>query len=151
MGLGAEVEEHRHDVGSGDAVDQTVMGLRDEGETVIAEPLRHPDLPQRLRPVELLRHDPGRESFQLAVVARRGQGRVAHVVLEVEVGVVDPDRPAEAERDGGELLAEPRDLLESPLDHVFHVFVVGRRPLEDGDTPHVHVGVRPLQVQEELV
>ena len=51
-----------------------------------------------LRAVELLRHHAADEVAQLLVAARRGQRGAAHVVVEVEVRVVDPDRAAERER-----------------------------------------------------
>ena len=68
--------------------------LRHDREAVVLEALHQPHLPQRLRAVELLREHPARELLQLAVVAGRGQGGMAHVVLDVEPRVVDPHRAA---------------------------------------------------------
>ena len=76
----------------GDAVDERVVGLGDEGEALAGQPLDHPQLPERLRAVELLGEHPRRHVAQLLLRARRGQRRVADVVLEVEGRVVDPER-----------------------------------------------------------
>jgi hypothetical protein len=76
---------------------------------------------------------------------------MADVVLEVEVSVVDPYGATQPERHGRELLSESGDLLQTGVDHVDDVFVVGRRPLEDRRAPDVHVRVGALEVQKELV
>src|SRR5437660_7678050 len=70
-----------------------MMRLHQERDSIVAETLDDPKLPQRLRAIELLRHDPARERLQLSVVARVRHSRVPHVVGEIEVGIVDPDRP----------------------------------------------------------
>ena len=49
--------------------------------------------------------------FSCVLVARPRQRGVAHVVVEVEVLVVDPDRVV-LERDPGELLAVARDPVQ---------------------------------------
>ena len=59
-----------------------------------SQPLDQPQLPERLRAVELLGEDPRGEVAQLLLGAGRRQRGLAHVVVEVEVGVVDPDRAA---------------------------------------------------------
>ncbi|MFN8601799.1 MAG: hypothetical protein U0842_15130 [Candidatus Binatia bacterium] len=55
------------------------------GEATAFETLDHPELPERLAAIELLRHQPSRETLQAALVARRRQVRVAHVVVQVEL------------------------------------------------------------------
>ena len=57
-------------------------------------PLDQPDLPDRLAAVQALREDPRRERSQLLLAARGREGGVADVVVEVQVGVVDPDGAA---------------------------------------------------------
>jgi hypothetical protein len=70
------------------------------------------------------------------------------VVIEVEVGVVDPDRPALAEGDEAQLLAEARNQVQA-LGDVVAEFPVGRRfAPEDADGGDVHVGAGALQVEE---
>jgi len=48
------VEQHRHQVRAGDAVDHAVMHFREQGPPAISEPFDDPHLPQRLRAVEIL-------------------------------------------------------------------------------------------------
>ncbi len=62
---------------------------------------------------------------ELLVGAGTRQRRVAHVVAEVEVRVVDPDRPALVERDERELLAVARDQVHALIERREHL-VVGR-------------------------
>jgi hypothetical protein len=122
------VHDHRQQVGAGDAVDHAVVGLGDHGPAVLLEALDHPDLPQRLAPVEALRHDPAHETAQLALAPRRRQRRVADVVLDVEVGVVGPHGPAEVERHGADDLAVARDERQLALHHRDHAIVAGAGP-----------------------
>ena len=116
--LGVEVEEDGGDVDAGDAVDQRVVALADDREAVVGQALDQPQLPERLRAVELLGEDPRREVAQLLVGARRRQRGLAHVVVEVEVRVVDPDRAALVERDEAQLLAEARHQVQARGDVV---------------------------------
>ena len=99
------------------------MALADDREAVSLEPLDQPQLPERLRAVELLGEDPRGEVAQLLLGARSRQGSLADVVIEVEVRVVDPDRAALAEGDEAELLAEARDEVQARLDVVAELFV----------------------------
>ena len=71
--------------------------------------------------------------------ARRGQRGVAHVVLEVEARVVDPQRPAGLQRREGELLPVARDEVQPAADVRREVRVGGRRALEDRQRADVHV------------
>ena len=75
-----------------------MVGLRDQREAALAQALDQPQLPERLRPVELLGEDPGGHPAQHVLVAGRRQGGVADVVAEVELRVVDPERPAGLDR-----------------------------------------------------
>jgi hypothetical protein len=128
-----------------------VVDLRDDGEPVAAgEPFDDPHLPQRLRAIELLRHDAAGEALQLILVARARQAGMSHVVLDVEVLIVDPDRVA-FERGVGEHLAvawnqvEPRlDVVADPL-HVDAARRGAERPGFVGRGPgDVHVVGRAL-------
>ena len=84
------------------------LGLGDEREAVVREPLDHPHLPQRLRGVELLRQDAAAQSLQLPLLAGLRQGGVADVVEEVEAVVVDPHRVMQSQRHGQVALAQLR-------------------------------------------
>src|SRR6185295_4258935 len=102
-------------IDAGDAVYHAVMRLRDHRETIALETLDHPDLPERLRAIELLRDDARREPLQLPFVAGARQARVADVVMDVEVLVVDPEQPV-PERHRRETLAIPRDQVQARRD-----------------------------------
>ena len=125
-----------------------MVALADDREAVALEALDQPQLPERLRAVELLGEDPRGEVAQLLLGAGRGQGGLADVVVEVQVGVVDPDRAPLAERDEAKLLAEPRDEVEARLDVVAELVVGRRRAVEDDRRGDVHVGTAALHVEE---
>ena len=151
LGHGLDVEEHGRDVDAGDAVNERVMGLGDEGEALAGQPLDHPDLPERLRAVELLGEDARRHVPQLLLRSGRRQRRVAHVVLEVERGVVDPERPPGRDRRVGELLAKAGHQVKARADVVEQVGVARRRPFEDADSADVHVRCGALVGEERDV
>ena len=67
---GAGRQQDGEEVHPRDAVDHRVVRLGDEGEAIAFEPFHHPDLPERLRGVELLRHDAAAEALQLPLLAR---------------------------------------------------------------------------------
>ena len=126
--LRLEVEEDGGDVDARDAVDEGVVALADDREAVAVEALDQPQLPERLGAVELLGEDPRRQVAELLLGARRGQRGLAHVVVEVEVGVVDPDRAALVEGHEAQLLAEARHQVQARGDVVAELLVAGRRP-----------------------
>ena len=146
--VGLEVEEDGGYVNPGDAVDERVVALADDREAVALEALDEPQLPERLRAVELLGEDPRGEVAQLLLGAGRRQGGLADVVIEVQVGVVDPDRAPLAERDEAELLAKARDEVEARLDVVAELVVGRRRAVEDDRRGDVHVGAAALHMEE---
>ncbi len=88
---------------------------------------------------------------QLGLAAGGGQGRVAHVVLDVEVRVVHPDRAAQLEGDELHHLAVARHQGELGVDHGDDVGEGRRRALEDGDRGDVHVADVVLDVEERRV
>ena len=93
-------------------------------------------------------HDPSDQLAELILAARRGQGAVPYVVLDVEVRVVDPDRPAEVEGNEPHNLAVPGHQGQLAGDRAVHVAVARRRALEDGHRRDVHVADAVLHVQE---
>src|SRR3954454_6266024 len=99
------------------------MDLRQQREAVALEPLDQPDLPERLVAVEALREDAPRERAQLLLLARHRQGGGAHVVADVERGIVDPARAALAERDERELLAVARNQMQAFPDPVDELLI----------------------------
>ena len=148
---GVRVEQHGRDVEGLDAVDERVVALGDEREAVALEPVDERELPQRLRAVQSLGEQPAREVLQLLLAARRRQAGVAQVVAQVEVRIVDPDRPALVERDVGEALAEARDEVQARLDQLAQLVVGRRRSVEDGDGRDVQTRPGLLEVQERRV
>ena len=124
------------------------MGLGQQGEAVVLQPLDYPDLPQRLVAVKLLREDAAGKIHQLALGARSGQGRGANVVAQVQMRVVHPAGTTLAERDEREALAVAGDQAEPPLDGLQEVVIGGRGTLEEHHRGHVHVRGRVLDVQE---
>jgi hypothetical protein len=126
-----KVETGKH-VGDNMAIvlDQRVMGLRDDREPFSGETLHEPELPERLRAVQLLREHTRRQVAELLLGAGRGERRVANVVLEVERRIVDPALAPEAGRRRGELLPIARHEVQPGADVVQHVAKRRRRPLE---------------------
>jgi hypothetical protein len=98
VGFGAEIEEDCEQRRTGHPVHRRVVHLDDEADAVVGQSFDDPDLPQRLRPVELLTGDVPGQIGQLPEPAGAGHCRPPHVVLDVELGVVDPHRVAESER-----------------------------------------------------
>jgi hypothetical protein len=125
-----------------------MVALADDREAVPRQALDQPELPEGLGAVELLGEDPRRQVAQLLVGAGRRQGGLAHVVVEVEVRVVDPDRPALGEGDEAQLLAEAGDQVQARGDVLAELGVGRRFASEDRGRGDVHVGAGALQVQE---
>ena len=148
---GREVEHHGRQVDAADAVDERVMGLADQREATVVEPFDDPHLPQRLGAIQLLGHDPRDEAHQLLLGARRGQRGLADVVLEVEGGVVDPQRAAGLHRRLREPLAVARHEVQPRPDVVEHLLVARRRALADDQAADVHVRRGSLLRQERRV
>ena len=115
------------------------------------KPLDQPQLPQRPRAIERLGEHPAGQPLELLVAARTRQGGVADVEGDVEVGVVDPHRPALAERHERQPLAVAGHQVE-PRDDLLDELVVGRRrALEHHAAGDVHVRGVALEVQERAV
>ena len=150
-GLGSLPEHQRHHVRRRDAVDHAVVDLREQGPAVLLEPLDHPDLPERLRAIQVLGEDPGGGRAQLCLGAGRRNSAVAQVVVDVEVRVVDPDRLAHAEGHEADLLAIARGQIQLALHHRSELLERRRRSLEDADAADVHRGHVVLDVEEHRV
>ena len=98
VALGVAVEHQHEQLGPGGAVDGGVVHLGEDGEAVVGQALDDVALPQRPAPVERTADDAGHELGDLLVAPGRRHRGVAHVEVEVEVGVVDPVRVVEVER-----------------------------------------------------
>ncbi len=93
--LDDRVEQDLADVHRVDAVDQGEVGLGDQGEPVVGQTLDQVHLPQRPGPIQPPGHDPPDELPELGRRPGPRQRRAPHVVGEVEVLVVHPDRPGQ--------------------------------------------------------
>ncbi len=87
----------------------------------LGQPLDHVQLPQRAAAVQRAGEDPRHRLGQLPVVAGRRHGGLADVEVEVEVGVLDPVRVVEPERDGHEPPAQRRQQREALRDQAADV------------------------------
>ena len=118
------------------------MHLEDEGEATSLQAFDDPDFPQRFGEVQWLCLDARRELFQLGVVAGRGQARVPHVVIEVEVRVVNPDG-ALLERDADEALAVARYAVKVRGDVLLEALAVDGTPRRRNNDPASNSAVEP--------
>jgi hypothetical protein len=128
-----------------------VVRLRDQREATALEAVDDPDLPERLRAVQPLGEDATRERAELLLAAGLRQRRVAHVVVEVEVRVVDPERPPGFEARERQLLPVARHAPEPGPEVSLELLARRRRPVEDHERSHVHVRGLLLLSQERRV
>ena len=98
------LHRHAHTV---DPVGDRVVHLRHQRRLAALQPLDDEELPERAGAVERVEHEQAGEVEELAEGARRRQGDAAHVEVDVEVGVVGPDRGAERGGVGLNPPAEP--------------------------------------------
>ena len=103
------------------------MHLGDQRRAVLLQPLDHVHLPQRAVGVELAAHHPRHERVELGLSARRRQAGPAQVVVELEVGIVDPDRVVQPEGHPEGPLAQRGDQVEPLLNDPADLGVAGRR------------------------
>ena len=154
--LGRDVEQagrHRH---PGLAVDGAVVHLAVEADPAVGQALDDVELPERPAAVEQHRMQPRRQRLELLERARLGQHHVAHVVVEVDVVVVDPHRVGEVERHQRELAGEHRRQVHALGDVRLHRLVVAlagvaRGRLEQVEAADVHRHLGAFHVQEGAV
>ena len=116
---------------------------------------RRPVAEPRGRSVELSRRDVAGDLGELLLVAGRRTPDPPHVVVEVEIGILDPHRMVEPEWDRGKAPAERRHQVQAALDHVAdpleRVAIRDRGRVEHAHGEDVHVHVPGLEVQERCV
>ena len=133
------------------------MGLRDDRESPLTEPLHHPHLPERFAAVELLGHQAADQALELPLIAGARQMGVTHVVGEIEAPVVHPHRLAER-RGRLEALAVAWEAVEARLYQGPYALDVDaslrhreRTALEHRNGADVHVAVAVLDLEEAVV
>ena len=135
-----------------DPVHEGVVQLGVHRHPAVAQPLDHVPLPQRTLAGHPGAVQPGHQVEQLADPSGLGQGAVAHVVLDVEVVVVDPDVLAGGlDRAVGVLAEERRHLVGGAHLLVELAHVAASRPLrllEDLQATDVHRHASVLRDQE---
>ena len=130
-GVALHVEELHRDLQAVLPVGHRVVHLLDEGTPAALDAVDDVELPQRPGAVERIGEHRRGEVEQLAQRARRGQGDVADVVVEVDVVGVDPHR-RQAVGALLDALAQPRDEGDGPGEPATEACEVGR-PVEQRD------------------
>ena len=147
--LGGRVAEEARQLHGGDAVDHAVVRLADHADPPVGELVGDPDLPQRTVTVER------RRVHVLDEPAEVARGGAAHVVADVERGVVDPLRVVQAERHPGKLLPvagrERHPALDAPAQLPEARSLRAFRWPEERHPPDVHVSGGGLHLQERRI
>jgi hypothetical protein len=126
-----------------------VVGLPDHADASVRQLVGDPQLPQRAAAVELLRHHLVRQPAEVTAAT------AAHVVIDVEVLVVDPHRVVDGERWLGEPLTVARSAAHAASHVVAQLFEAGRLPpvgLPERSRPaDVHVRRGALDLEKRRV
>ena len=150
-----DVQDGGGHVDGADPVDHRVVGLVDQGDPAAGQPLDDVDLPQRPGAIQRAGDQPADQFVQLDVGARLRDRGTPDVVGDVEVLVVDPDRPGQPTRHEPHLLPVPGHQVQPRLDQVDDLRVLELRAvrvgLEDDDAADVHRCAGVLGVQERGV
>jgi hypothetical protein len=139
--------DHPHD---GDSVGQAVVNLHQHGPPPNRQALDDPALPQGMIAVQAAFHEVGDQAEQRRIVARGRQSHHAHVVADVEVGVLDPSRRRQIEGVLVHELGEPGHVANAFGQRRGQFLWVRHRPVDDGQCAyrHTHVPVGVLGLQE---
>jgi hypothetical protein len=100
------IEQLQQELDRRDAVSDGVVDLEHESHPPLGQAFDHPELPQRTRSVERLRGDLGHQTGEDLLRPRSGRPHPIDVAPNAEVGIIDPDRMVEAERNGGQAASE---------------------------------------------
>lgn len=129
-----------------------MVELDQDADAVALQTLDHPQLPQRAVAGQRYGRHPTHRVVELAAIARRGERQRAHVGIEVQVRILDPDGMVDPARHLDETLAERREELEPPGDLVPHQLPRDRWRTGDGiehrQLQGVHVERGGLLVEE---
>lgn len=108
--LRGEIQQNGHQVDACNTVDHAMVDFRDDHEPSGLQTLNDVELPERLRPIELLGHESAREILELISRTRVRKRYMPEVIVEMKVLVIDPDWVA--------FQGDCRDALSIPRDHV---------------------------------
>ncbi len=151
----AQVEQLRHKLHAGHTVDDGMVDLGDQTDPATFDPLDDVHLPRRLIRIERMAHDLGHQGGQLGVTSGSGQRHPMKVVIEVEVGIIDPPWMIEPEGDGHEASTEgdeSRDTIGQHVsDRLERVTTRRRVGVEDAGICHFHGCDRRLRVDEHRI
>ena len=132
-----------------------MVDLGDPGHHAALEPFDDLHLPQRLAAVEGLADEIGGEGRELGDPTRGGQRGSGQMVVEVEGGILDPRRRAEAEGDLDEASPEgrqdPEPGLHQPAQPLEGIAAGNVGRVEDSGLGHVHVAGGRLEGEERRV
>ena len=110
------IEQDPGHVHAGRAVDRGVVEEQDHRHPAAFQAMDEMDVPQRPAPVERLARQARRELGEPAVVPGRRQRHLREVVVEIEVGILDPVRLAEPQRDLDEPSTRQRQQVQALFD-----------------------------------
>ena len=80
--------------------------------------LDEPQLPQRSAAIERVGDQPPDQPLEFCASARRGNGDLPHVIVEVKLAVLDRPRPVDAQRGTGHPPAQHRQLGDASSEKV---------------------------------
>jgi hypothetical protein len=153
--LGRGVVEHLGQLDPGLAVDAAVVRLGVVGDLAVLEAVDDVHLPQRAAAVEQRGVQPRDQRVELLHRPGAAQGRAAHVVVEIDIVVLDPHRIGQLEGHLRELAVEQAAQVHALADQRLHVLVVvalvAFRQLEQHEAADVHRRLRRFEMQEGRV
>ena len=152
-GIRLEVEQHGGQAGPGHPVEEAVVVFEEDPDLAPRQSLYEPDLPEGLAPVQLRAHEGADDLADLLGPAGRRHADAADVAADVELLVVHPQWPVQAE---GGLLELPLELrgVGQPFVDLDDEVVEGDGAVlgvDDAQPPDVLVPVRRLERQEQSV
>src|SRR5580693_8283382 len=135
--------------------DRGVMDLGVENALAVGQPGDDVELPERTAAIERVGMQPGDHLLELGLAARRRQRRLTQVIVEVEIGIVDPAGMIEVVERRRQPLGEDRDGVQPafekaagvPVETALEAF--GK--LKVGEPRHVHGGLGRLEIEERRV
>ena len=138
-------------------VHHAMVDLADHGESPLFEAFDDPEFPERTTAVENPGRYPRRQLLEFLHPARTGKRGVANVVVEIEMGVVHPDR-ALLERHPQKLLPIAGNFVQATFDELPDLPDLDASPFRrhvsafvDGDGRDVQGRVDVLGHQETVV